>query len=82
MSNAKREQARKDKVIEGSMKMKNVAKPDQIKRLQERGITATGNIAQLCKLAKNKGIPIIEEIPKVIEGWEGKPKGMIQVLSE
>ena len=33
MTNAKREQIRKDKVIEGSMKMKNIAKTDLIKRL-------------------------------------------------
>ena len=53
--------------------MKNITKTDLIKRLQERGITATGNIAQLHKIAENKGIPITKKIPKVIEGWEGKP---------
>ena len=27
-------------------------------------------------------MPVKEEIQKVIQGWEGKPKGMMQVLWE
>jgi hypothetical protein len=38
------------------------------------------NHKNMQKLAKDNQIPWSDEIPKVIEGWEGKPKGMLQVL--
>jgi hypothetical protein len=31
---------------------------------------------------QNNGISVEEEISHVIEGWEGNPKGMLQVLWE
>jgi len=39
-----------------------------------------GNINYIQKLATSQGILVEEEITKVIEVWEGKPKRMIQVL--
>jgi len=44
---------------------------------------AVGNLAQVQKLAKDQNMTIIEEnLPKVKEGWEGKSKGILQVLQE
>jgi hypothetical protein len=33
-------------------------------------------------MCKQKNIPIEEELDEVVEGWEGKPKGMLQILWE
>jgi hypothetical protein len=42
----------------------------------------TMNHKNMQKLEKDNQIPLSDEIPKIIEGWEGKPKGMLQVLAE
>jgi hypothetical protein len=52
------------------------------KDLRAKGVSAKGGKDDLQVLCKNKDIPIEEEIDEVIEGWEGKPKGMLQVLWE
>jgi len=59
-------------------------KEELVKKLVEQGITVVGNLAQVQKLAKEQNMTIIEEnfLPKVKEGWEGKPKGVLQVLWE
>jgi len=57
-------------------------KLDLIKKLQEKGVTTTGNINNIRKLATSHGVPVIEVLQKIIEGWEGKPKGILQVLWE
>jgi hypothetical protein len=36
----------------------------------------------LKRFAANNGIPVSEEVQKVEEGWEGEPKGLLQVLWE
>jgi hypothetical protein len=45
-------------------------------------VSAKGGKDNLPVLCKNKDIPIEEEINKIIKGWEGKPKGMLQILWE
>ncbi len=53
-----------------------------MKRLAEAGVTATRTYAEIQKLA-SKNLPLFEEnLPVVKEGWEGKPKGICQVLWE
>ena len=52
-------------------------------KLQEHGVIATGNITNINKLCREKGIPLVEtDIPKIQPGWEGKQKGMLQFLWE
>jgi hypothetical protein len=41
-----------------------------------------GKLADLQRAATNHGLPIEEISQKVLEGWEGKPKGLLQVLWE
>ena len=82
MTEQQREETRKDRVQQGEIQKKKICKAKLIKMLQDHGITAMGNIDNIQKLATSRGIPVEEEIPKVIEGWEGKPKGMMQVLWE
>jgi hypothetical protein len=57
-------------------------KRDLQKDLQANDVSAMGGKDDLQVLCKNKDIPIEEEIDEVIEGWEGKPKGMLQILWE
>ena len=41
-----------------------------------------GKVGDVQKLAQDRGIPIEEETLKVWQGWEGKAKGMLQILWE
>ena len=79
MTEQQREETRKDRVQQGEIQKKKNCKAKLIKMLQDHGITAMGNIDNIRKLATSRGIPVEDEISKVIEGWEGKPKGMMQV---
>ena len=65
------------------MTKQKLQKEELVKKLAEKGITAAGNLVQVQKLARERNIPIIKEnIPKIKEGWETKPKGLLQVLWE
>jgi hypothetical protein len=57
-------------------------KGDLLKHLQSRGVSAKGRKEKMQILCKQKNIPIEEELDEVVEGWEGKPKGMLQILWE
>ena len=50
--------------------------------LLTRGITMKGRLVDLQQAAINNGIALEEISTKVLEGWEGKPKGLLQVLWE
>jgi hypothetical protein len=55
-----------------------------IKMLQQKGIAnSKGNKQQIKDmLAQRAGIPLLYEQQEIIQGWEGKPKGMEQILWE
>jgi hypothetical protein len=57
-------------------------KGDLLKELQSKGVSAKGRKDELQILCKQNNIPIEEELDEVVEGWEGKPKGMLQILWE
>jgi hypothetical protein len=57
-------------------------KGDLLKELQSKGVSAKGRKDELQILCKQKNIPIEEELNEVVEGWEGKLKGMLQILWE
>ena len=60
-----------------------LAKVELFLKLQEHGVIATGNITNIKKLYREKGIPLVEtDKPKIQPGWEEKQKGMLQVLWE
>ncbi len=50
--------------------------------LQAKGLMMKGKLKDLQAAATLHGMPIEEQKEKVIEGWEGKSKGSIQVLWE
>jgi len=41
-----------------------------------------GTAKELVKLAEDNGIATTITCAKIVEGWEGKPKGMLQILWE
>ena len=54
---------------------------DQIK--EKTGMkNIKGNLSKAQKIATKLNIPTISTAKKVLEGWVGKPKGMMQVLWE
>ena len=58
-------------------------KEEIIKKLEEQGITAVRTLVQVQKVDKERNMTINKEnLPKVKEGCEGKPKDILQVLWE
>ncbi len=81
MTEAEKHSNRKDR--QSGKKIKRFRnKGDLLKELQSRGVSAKGRKDELQILCKQKNIPIEEELDEVVEGWEGKPKGMLQILWE
>ena len=81
MSIAEREERRHDKTTDKIVK-KKFNKSNLKEKLTAMGLVPNGTREALQKLCIDNNIPISEEISKIVEGWEGKPKGMIQVLWE
>jgi hypothetical protein len=50
--------------------------------LKERGIHITGTVVQLKEIARRNNIPVVFEMQEIVKGWEGQPKGMLQILWE
>jgi hypothetical protein len=42
----------------------------------------TGTVARLKDTARCNNIPLVFEMQEILKGWEGQPKGMLQVLWE
>jgi hypothetical protein len=63
---------------------KEYTKPQLIQLLErERGIVSPkGNKQKIQDMARQAGLPLTYEKREVIQGWEGKPKGMEQILWE
>jgi hypothetical protein len=72
LSEAKREELRKDKVIEGKVTKRKFTKSELVERLRAQGITAGGTQKNLQQLCVRNNIPTEEVIPKIQLGWEGK----------
>jgi hypothetical protein len=54
-----------------------------IRKLNEVGVTAIGNLAAVQKLATEKGFPLYKEnLPKIRQGCQGKQKGILQIIWE
>jgi hypothetical protein len=62
--------------------MIRLTKKQLVQALKQKGIIASGKAVELKKIAENNGILTVFQEQKKEEGWEGKPKGMLQVLWE
>ena len=50
--------------------------------LKQLGINVTGTVAQLKDISQRNNIPLVYNQQEILKGWEGQPKGMLQVLWE
>jgi len=82
MSREEREKTRHDQVIQGQTRTRTLKKTEMKKLLEEKNIPARGTAKELAKLCEDHGILTKIISNKVIEGWEGKPKGILQTLWE
>ena len=82
MSSEEREKKRHDKIIQGQTVKRKLTKKELQELILTKGITIKGRLVDLQKAAINHGIAIEHISNKVIEGWEGKSKGLLQVLWE
>jgi hypothetical protein len=82
MSDEEREKRRHDVILEGQVVKRKLTKKELMQILLTRGITMKGRLVDIQRAATNNGIPLEETSQKKIDGWEGKPKGLLQVLWE
>ena len=76
MTEAQREETRHDRILEEE-KTREFTKDELLKVLKkERGVSAKGKKAAIQAIAQEHGLPIWETTQIVVEGWEGKPKGL------
>ena len=75
LSEAEQENKRQDKVLDDDA-TRQIMKDKLVKQLKEKGITAKVKKAAITKIAQEH-----ETKKKRIQGWEGKPNGLLQVLS-
>jgi hypothetical protein len=78
---SEREETRKDppsgKTTKSSRRVAELKKD-----LQAKGVLGTGDKKELQQLRALNDAPIFVETNGIIEGWEGKAKGMLQILFE
>jgi hypothetical protein len=82
MDAATRGKTRKDVILSGAKKKRMFRKDELRQMLIAKGLTMKGKLKDLQAAAQLNGIPIEEVKEKVIEGWENKAKGLLQVLWE
>jgi hypothetical protein len=71
------EEQHHDTILEGRTVQRWLKKEELIRKLNKAGVTATGNLEALQKLATEKGIPMYDKnLPKIRQGWQGKQKGI------
>jgi hypothetical protein len=81
MTPAEREATRKDRPS-GKMKRTQRKVVDLKKDLQAKGVLGMGDKKELQRLCSRNDVPIETSRMGILEGWEGKAKGMLQMLFE
>jgi hypothetical protein len=66
----------------GKVHTKNKMKEMILDDLKGRGINMSGTVLQLKEIAQRNNIPLVFEQQEILKGWQGQPKGMLQVLWE
>jgi hypothetical protein len=69
-------------VIADKTAKKKLKKEELIKHLQDIGIQSTGTLHMLQELCRLHNLPIEIIEQKILEGWDGEQKGLLQVLRE
>jgi hypothetical protein len=81
LSIEERERQRHDRPT-GKTLTENKTKDMILNNLKESSIHVIGTVVQLKEIARRNNIPVIFDMQEIIKGWEGQPKGMLQVLWE
>ena len=67
----------------GLKKKRKYRKRELAEHLKEKkGINVSGTLKQIQEIATRNNLPLELEFDEIEEGWNGKPKGMLQVLWE
>jgi hypothetical protein len=82
MSTEERENTRLDKQVQDKVKTRTLRKDELKKLLEEKGLPVRGIAKDLIKRAEENGISSKVTTAKVIEGWQWKAKGLMQILWE
>jgi hypothetical protein len=82
MSTEECENTRLDKQVQDKVKTRTLQKDELKKRLEEKGLPVRGTAKDLIKRAEENGISSKVTMAKVVEGWQGKAKGLMQILWE
>ncbi len=75
-------QLRRNDLESGETLTHKFSKEELIRKLNSTGLPTNGTKADLQQRCNRQQIPIYEERAKIVEGWTGKPKGMLQLLWE
>ena len=81
MSPQERESRKFDKGT-GKIKKRELTIKELGEKLLQQGYTGGGRKKALQQAAQARGIPTTEEYEDILEGWLGKPKGLLQVCWE
>ncbi len=82
MMPTEREMRQNDSVIMNKTVKRKYTKEELILKLKEKGVSGTENMKHIQRLCQNMEIPLVELVEKTQLGWEGQPKGMLQILWE
>jgi hypothetical protein len=82
MNEQDRAAKKEDKVLEGQTKKRNFTKAELIQKLRERNILVSGTYKKMKEICEENQIQTHETQEKIIPGWRGKPKGLMQTLWE
>ncbi len=71
-----------DQIVAGQTKTRTLRKAELKALLEAKNIPVKGTAKELTKLCEDHGILLTVTSNKIIEGWGGKAKGLMQVLWE
>jgi hypothetical protein len=66
----------------GKFKKQELTIKELGEKLLQQGYTGGGRKNALQQAAQARGVPTTEEYEDILEGWLGKPKGLLQVCWE
>jgi hypothetical protein len=82
MTRDEQEKTRHDQLVAGQTKTRTLRKAELKALLEAKNIPEKGTAKELTKLCEDHGILMMVTSNKVIKGWKGKAKRLMQVLWE
>jgi len=82
MNEQERAEKKEDKVLEGQTRKRKFTKAELVQKLRERNILVTGTYQKIKECCDENQIQTYENLAKIVPGWNGKQKGLLQSLWE